>query len=281
MHLQLRMRGCVRGADFGTKVLQRIGSGTRLVRGGGEAVDDFIRLDFVRAACKVPGRATVSGGGGGGGGGGGAASRPMSARTVSGGLSEDANVSDVEQVRPVGGAVDADAQDGSGTIRIGMRRIETVRVGDGRGQWGQRGRRRRWGCGRKQSVVLARKRRRRVWQLHVAGGVPIPLRRAECLAAHHIVHGGKGGGVVKVAVCEDLAPRDLLLLPRESDAVIVRVARVLAVTLREQEQVLLSGAAVRQRTVFLPGHRALPPHSRGWRVSPIRVGWRGARHERS
>ena len=210
---------------------------------------------------------------------GGAASRPMNARTVSGGLSEDANVSDVEQVRPVGGAVDADAQDGSGTIRIGMRRVETVRVGDGRGQWGQRGRRRRWGCGRKQSVVLARKRRSRVWQLHVAGGVPIPLRRAERLAAHHIVHGGKGGGVVKVAVCEDLAPRDLLLLPRESDAVIVRVARVLAVPLREQEQVLLSGAAVRQRTA--PWHRALPSHRRGWRVSPIRVGWRGARHERS
>ena len=63
MHLQLRMRGCVRGADCGTDVVQRIGSGTRLMRGGGEAVDDFIRLDFVRAACKVPGHATVRGGG--------------------------------------------------------------------------------------------------------------------------------------------------------------------------------------------------------------------------
>ena len=59
MHLELRMRGCVRGADCGTDAVQRIGSGTHLVRGGGKAVHDLIRLDFVRAACKVPGRATV------------------------------------------------------------------------------------------------------------------------------------------------------------------------------------------------------------------------------
>ena len=200
------------------------------------------------------------------------------AGTIWGDLPVDANVSDVEEVRPVGGAIDADAQDGRGPPW--ERRIEAVRVGDGRSQRGQRGRRWGWGCWRQQSVVLARKRRRRVWQFHVAGGAPISLRWAERPAAHHIVHGGEGRGVVEVAVCEDIAPRDLLLPPRESDAVVVGVARVLTVLLGEQEQVLLSGAAVRRRHLYLPRHRTLPPHRRGCCASPICVGRRrGDRHE--